>query len=151
MACSAPSVVVNSFMLILHLEPASSVQLSMGLLSTRTKASLTYLLCIQVVMDARLVMSVLDSTQGLGKTGETLLVGPASSSNSFSSDVMASTAALKRPQVEVRYVVPLNRTFEDRHPDHVHGTTNAPFNASTFPSIYNALAKADSRSVDLIP
>lgn len=98
-------------------------------------------------MDARLIISVLKSTQGLGNTGETLLIGPANSSNTFSSDVMASTAQLERPQVEVKYVVPLNRTFEDRHPEHVQGTTNAPFNASTFSSIYNALAKSSARCV----
>lgn len=96
-------------------------------------------------MDARLILSVLDSTQGLGETGETLLLGPADDSNVFSSAVMNSTAEREKPEVKVRYVVPLNDTFQKRHPGHVLGSANLPFNASDYPAIYNALAKAGSR------
>lgn len=101
----------------------------------------------QVVMDARLIMGVLDSNQGLGTSGTTLLLGPADRNNVFSSAIMNSTANRQKPEFEVQYVVPVNDTFEARHPDHVRGSSNSAFNASNFPAIYSALAKANLRYV----
>lgn len=98
-------------------------------------------------MDARLIMGVLESNQGLGASGSTLLLGPADRTNVFSSAIMNSTAKKQKPPFEVQYVVPVNQTFEDRHPDHVEGTVNKPFNASDFPVIYSALARANLRCV----
>lgn len=99
-------------------------------------------------MDAKLIMSVLNSTQGLGDTGSTMLIGPAGSSNVFSSDIMNATAGKQKPQVEVRFIVPVNDSVAERHPDHIQGTANPSFSASEFPAVYNALARAGSRSSD---
>lgn len=96
-------------------------------------------------MDARLIMGVLESNQGLGESGTTLLLGPANRSNVFSSTIMNSTASRQRPQFEVQYIVPVNETFKDRHPDQVSGSEISPFNASDFPAIYSALSRAGSR------
>lgn len=99
-------------------------------------------------MDARLIMSVLNSTQGLGDTGSTLLIGPADGSNIFPSAVMNATSGKQKPPLEVRYVVPVNNSVAKRHLDHAQATAISSFNASDFPAVYNALARASSRSSD---
>lgn len=94
---------------------------------------------LTVVMDGRLISQVLDSDTGLGNSGATLLVGPSGRSNVFAPDLSVDDDR-SRSEIEVRYVLPLNHTLEERHPDHVRGTANAPFNAADFPAVYNALA-----------
>lgn len=93
-------------------------------------------------------MSVLDSTQGLGDTGATLLIGPAQSSNVFTSAVRDTTSFRRKPQVEVRYVVPVNESVAGRHGDHAEPNSNPTFDAGNFPAIYNALSQLSSRSPD---
>lgn len=52
---------------------------------------------LTVLMDASLIMEVLQSPDGLEKTGETLLVGPVRRSNKFSQGVMAGNRTSTSP------------------------------------------------------
>ncbi|CAK3747877.1 hypothetical protein D0861_01207 [Lecanosticta acicola] len=103
---------------------------------------------ITAVMDSRLIRAVMDSTDGLGDSGETILLGPAASSNKFPSNITSAAAHNETPQYEVRFVLPLRtgETSRERHPDHVVGASNGPFDASDYPTIYKALAEADGNA-----
>ena len=89
---------------------------------------------LSVVMDARLIRQVLTSTEGLGNTGETLLIGPTETSNIFRNGITYATNGDNLPNdFQVEYVFPLNRTWVGRHPDHIMGTKNPPFKATEYP------------------
>lgn len=103
---------------------------------------------LTVIMDARLISSVMDMRQGLGSTGGTLLLGPANSTNIFPHQVITQARNREEPEFEVHYILPLNDTYRSRHPNHVQGTANAPFNATEFPTIYRALAHANANMSD---
>ncbi len=101
---------------------------------------------LSVVMDARLIQQVLDSTEGLGSTGETLLVGPVASENMFRDGITYKTNNDDPPNdFLVEYVFPLNKTYVDRHPDHIVGTSNAPFEANKYPALYSAITRASGQ------
>jgi osomolarity two-component system sensor histidine kinase SLN1 len=99
---------------------------------------------LTVVLNSRLISQVTDSLQGLGNSGETLLLGPASRDNIFNTTVMDSTANDKRVDFEVRYVVPVNATHSDRDLNLARTGPRPPFNASDFPTIYRALSRASN-------
>ncbi|KAK5111598.1 hypothetical protein LTR85_011827 [Meristemomyces frigidus] len=97
---------------------------------------------LTAVMDATLIQQVLSSTEGLDKTGETLLVGPTTATNLFPADVLYTRNNGSAPNnFDVKYVFPLPATDAKRHPGHTVGTANAPFNAKSFPAIVSALAR----------
>lgn len=96
---------------------------------------------LTVVMDARLITQVLSAQEGLDETGETLLVGPANATNKFSQDIWYATNNGNPPNnFDVEYVLPLNKSYSDRHPEHVLGTANLPFNTTQYPAIKQAVA-----------
>jgi osomolarity two-component system, sensor histidine kinase SLN1 len=98
---------------------------------------------LTVVMDAMLISEVIASNQGLEQTGETLLVGPVNNTNRFPANVMYNTdGGNPAPDFAVEYLIPLNKSYAQRHPNHTLGTSNPPFNASQYPAVYNAFAKA---------
>lgn len=106
---------------------------------------------LAVIMDARLILDVLDSPEGLGETGQTLLIGPATETNMFpdgvtyrSQDVVNRSSATS--DFDVRYVVPLNATDSKRHPQHVLGSDNPPFNAKEYPAIVSAVTQKHAQS-----
>ena len=93
-----------------------------------------------VVMDARLIGQVLNSREGLDNTGQTLLIGPPNSTNHFKSGILYNDNGGKPPSdVEVQFVTPLASNDSDRHPDHVLGSANKPFQASQYAAIQQAI------------
>ncbi|KAK3115927.1 Histidine kinase osmosensor [Teratosphaeriaceae sp. CCFEE 6253] len=104
---------------------------------------------LTVVMDASLIMDVVASTQGLDQTGQTLLLGPSTPSNTFpsSSGVLYNTRGdgPAPEDFEVRYVLPVNSSDKMRHPDHVPGTANLPFEASRYPAVVRGLAQDNNQ------
>jgi len=96
---------------------------------------------LTVVMSGLLLQDVLASSNGLGSTGETLLVGPATSTNLFAPGIMYTDNHGNAPDdFEVDYVLPLNTSDASRHPRHTFGTANPPFSVSKFPALYEAFA-----------
>ncbi|KAF2216092.1 hypothetical protein CERZMDRAFT_35158 [Cercospora zeae-maydis SCOH1-5] len=93
---------------------------------------------VTLVMDARLVSQVIDSPEGLGKTGASLLIGPADSTNLFPANVHLESDL--PPGLNVRYVMPLNQSHSGRHPSQTSSGTNVAFSTSDFPTLYRALA-----------
>ncbi|KAK5109911.1 hypothetical protein LTR62_006400 [Meristemomyces frigidus] len=91
---------------------------------------------LTVVMDASLIQNVLTSSEGLGDTGETLLLGPTTNSNIFNNGVLYDESA--SADLVVRYVYPLNVSDRTRHPDHIYGTANSAFSASQYPAVAQA-------------
>ncbi|KAI5367295.1 Putative signal transduction response regulator, receiver domain, histidine kinase/HSP90-like ATPase [Septoria linicola] len=97
---------------------------------------------VTLLMNARLISQVIASQEGLLKTGKTLLIGPADPSNRFSANLALDAA--NKPELEVRYVFPLNESYAKRHPDHTQNGTNPSFDASRFPAVYKALDVANA-------
>ncbi|TKA61800.1 hypothetical protein B0A55_11769, partial [Friedmanniomyces simplex] len=102
---------------------------------------------LTVVMDAGLIQDVISSTQGLDQTGQTLLVGPTSLSNTFPSDVLYNTRTngTAPSNFQVQYALPINSSDISRHPDRVLGTTNAPFDAAQYPAVVSALTQNNNQ------
>lgn len=98
-----------------------------------------------VLGNARLIQLVQQDQRGLGTTGETLLLGPTNSTNNFPGGTLGNSKGAAA--AEVRYLLPLNITSIDRHPRHVLGTDNPPFQASKYPAVERALIE-DSRGVN---
>lgn len=102
---------------------------------------------LTVVMDARLIQQVVGSTEGLGQTGETLLVGPTSATNLFPSDVLYTTNKGTPPSdFPVQYVMPLAAGDASRHPGQVSGASRKPFNASQYPAVQQALTQNNGQT-----
>ncbi|KAK4542795.1 hypothetical protein LTR36_006171 [Oleoguttula mirabilis] len=97
---------------------------------------------LTTVMDATLIQQVISATEGLDKTGETLLVGPTSTTNVFPADVLYTRSNGSAPKnFNVKYVFPLAAADAKRHPNHIVGTANPPFSASKFPAIASVFTK----------
>ena len=98
---------------------------------------------LTVIMDARLIQQVADWTEGLGNTGETLMVGPANSTNLFHNGVTYSTNHGKPPDdIMVQYITPLNASASSRHSDRAINSSNAPFRASRYPAVLEVITKS---------
>ncbi|SMR41854.1 unnamed protein product [Zymoseptoria tritici ST99CH_1E4] len=95
---------------------------------------------LTVVLDARLIYQVTNSLQGLGKTGETLLLGPAARNNHFNETIMTSVGDKTRMDFDVQYIVPVNATRSSNKQSPARSMATPAFNASQFPVIYDALA-----------
>ena len=96
---------------------------------------------LSVVIDARLVLQVLDSPIGLDETGIAFLIGPDNSTNHFPPGVLySSSPTATSASTNLRFVLPVNSSDANRHPDHAFGSQNPSFSASTFPAIESALS-----------
>lgn len=114
--------------------------LSMTIPMINTTSSYDVLGFLTAVMNATLIQQVLTSGEGLGASGETLVVGPASATNLFPNGILYDSNHGNPPEdFEVRYVTPLNKTYASRHPSHVLGTSNLPFAASRYPAVETAV------------
>lgn len=95
---------------------------------------------LSAVMDARLIQQVLDSTEGLENTGETLLVGPATDTNLFHKGITYNTNHGHPPSdFLVQYVVPLNKSDASRHPNKTVGAANSPWEINEYPAVEQAI------------
>jgi len=91
-----------------------------------------------VVFDARLITDVLRAQEGLDRTGNTLLIGPANLTNKFAPGIVRSAERDSPADVPVRFVYPVNDT-NHRHPNHAYGTANPVFNYDEFPALVRGL------------
>ncbi|KAK3710725.1 Histidine kinase osmosensor [Vermiconidia calcicola] len=118
----------------------SLVSITMPVLSNTS--TLDVLGWLTVLMDARLIRQVVESSEGLDRTGETLLVGPDSASNLFRGGILYDANGGDPPQeFMVRYVTELNSSWSSRHPNRTIASANAPFSATQYPAIMAALTQ----------
>lgn len=103
---------------------------------------------ITVVINARLILEVEESTAGLGQTGEVLIVGPTTPDNRLRSDLMLKQGRVisnmtSAKAASVRFVFPplRNSSRSTRHPSRVYGTPNAPFAMEEYPAVLAAYTK----------
>ena len=103
---------------------------------------------ITVVLDIQLINGILISSEGLGETGESLLVGPVSDTNKYPFDVRQTTRQAAKQQ-SVHFILPPvnNQTVSYRHSQQY--TSNEPnatyldnsFSMSKFPAVVDAWTK----------
>ena len=102
---------------------------------------------LSVIMDASLIYQVVGSTEGLDRTGQTLLIGPTDNTNKFPDELKYDRTNGTAPtSFEVKYLLPLNASADSRHPNHTMGTANLPFNASRYPAIVQAVTKKNDEA-----
>ena len=105
---------------------------------------------LTVVMNARLISQVMQSTEGLGDTGQTLIVGPADGANLFTPGALSASSATAE---NVQYVLPPMANITNRRKKERDEDLHKPFNASEYPAIQHALrigTGADDMSGSLI-
>ena len=125
-----PFLINSTFSLISVTEPVISLNSTNEILGWLT-----------VVVDGRLILQVIDSTIGLDRTGIAYLIGPDNSTNHFPPGVLYdSSPTPSSASTLVRFVLPVNSSDSGRHPNHIYGSSNPPFSASTFPAIESALS-----------
>lgn len=102
---------------------------------------------LTVVIDAKLIFQVEQSTAGLGTTGEILIIGPDTPDNKLPPRLQRSRPAdvnnTLAKHLNVRFVLPplRNLSRSARHPDHTYGTPNAPFEMQKYSAVINAFAR----------
>jgi len=97
---------------------------------------------LTVVMDAQIVTNVQNVPEGLGLTGEMLIVRPTNVTNRFPADVTLDDGPVNLTKAEdepVKFILPLIANDTSRHRDRVYGTSNPPFNISQYPIIIKAV------------
>ncbi|KAF2770246.1 hypothetical protein EJ03DRAFT_270878 [Teratosphaeria nubilosa] len=103
---------------------------------------------LTAVMDARLIQEAISMTQGLGDTGQTLVVGPTSVTNLFGPGVLyTDNHGTAQNDVNVSYIMALSVNDTKRHPDKVTGTANLPFRISSYPAVQKAFEQ-DNHNAD---
>lgn len=99
---------------------------------------------VTVVIDASQIYQITTSREGLGKTGETLLIGPATPDNLFHPSVYRASAE-EVGQREVRFVLPpiYNASLGTWHRLRGRNASDAgiPFLASAYPAVVDAWTK----------
>lgn len=96
---------------------------------------------LTVLVDARLITEVIAMPQGLGSTGDMLLVRPVNATNQYPPSIRYDDGP--NPTIfddtQVQFVLPLAANESSRHPGRILGTDNPPFNMSQFPAIVSAV------------
>ena len=99
---------------------------------------------LTVVTNANLVFEIGNSLDGLGKTGEILIVGPATSSNRIPATILNLTGSgvnrtLAQSQ-NVHFVLPPLRDSSQttRHAPRLYGQSNTPFPMQDYPAVLDA-------------
>jgi osomolarity two-component system sensor histidine kinase SLN1 len=101
------------------------------------------------VLDASLITTVINADEGLDDSGLTLLLGPASATNTFPEEHNYGTEEQNAPEnVQVRYVVPpTQREDVQRHGQ--HGTdldSSSSFDWTRFPAVHEGFSKSMATS-----
>ncbi len=99
---------------------------------------------LTVVFNAQSILSVGSSVDGLGNTGQILIIAPDTpdqrvpASVQSGSDEQAERNAAK--QQNVTFVIPpaLNSSQSTRHPAHAYGRPNTPFEMQQYPAVLEA-------------
>ena len=131
-------------------ETFALVSLTLPIVNTSAPADTLGFLTI--VASAAAIMDIGTSTEGLGNTGEILIVKPNTANQKLPSNLrrrgstpLDRTAAGRQ---EVVFVVPpvYNTSRNSRHMDRVYGTPNAPFTMDQYPAVLDAYASGGSGS-----
>ncbi|EHY56271.1 Two-component system protein B [Exophiala dermatitidis] len=104
---------------------------------------------LTIVVNMEMIYTVQDSPEGLGKTGETLLVGPATPDNVFQTEIRGTTAS-ESGSKQVRFLLPphSNSTLQGRHQARSSiATSTIPFAMSSYPAVLAAWTK-DNRAIN---
>ena len=101
---------------------------------------------VTVVLDVQLINSIVMSPEGLGETGETLLLGPSSDTNKYEPSFnIHHTTRQAAQQQSVHFVLPPfnNQSLSDRHSQEYDGTTylDKNFPMSAYPAVVDAWTK----------
>jgi osomolarity two-component system sensor histidine kinase SLN1 len=91
---------------------------------------------LTVVMNARLISQVMQSTEGLGETGQTVIVGPADGANLFTPGALSASSATSGT---VKYILPPATNITERRKKERDEDFHKPFNTSEYPAIEHAL------------
>ena len=83
---------------------------------------------LTIVQDARLIETVIQDDTGLGRTGQTLVLGPVDPTNLFPPG--------SSEQSNVRFMLPIGHAAANRHASAI---VNEPFPASAFPAVKAAI------------
>ena len=95
---------------------------------------------VTVVVDASTIFEILQSREGLGDTGESLLVGPTQFNNRFERDPRNASATTVKNR-DVRFVLPPEDTLERRQTRQSVANTSQPFSMGSFPAVVSAWTK----------
>lgn len=101
---------------------------------------------LTVVVNASMILSIQNSLEGLGNSGETLIVGPATANNLYPDNIRNATKA-EAGDEQVKFVLPphSNSTQQGRHQTRsVLENSTLPFLASSYPAIVSAWTKANN-------
>ncbi len=104
---------------------------------------------ITMVLDARLILDVGQSTAGLGESGGILLVGPTTIDNKFPKAMKTNVARLGKSAArnqKVRFILPPVRNSPRSHraPPRPEGNLNAPFEMQRYPSVLDAFSEVNA-------
>jgi len=96
---------------------------------------------LTVVIDVSMLYSIANSPEGLGSTGEVLLIGPAEPDNKFSQEIRGSSVESASNR-EVHFILPpqSNSTLGNRHGGQYMNKTfnDTPFRMSSYPAVVDA-------------
>lgn len=95
---------------------------------------------LTVVVNASMILSVQNSLEGLGKSGETLIIGPATTSNLYPINIRNTTKAEAEDQI-VRFVLPPHGNSTRHKTRSSLEASSIPFNASAYPAVVAAWTK----------
>ena len=99
---------------------------------------------LTVVIDAKLIFQVEQSTAGLGSTGEILIIGPDTPDNKLPPELSRSQIATVNStlakHLNVRFILPplRNLSRSSRHPAHEYGHPNTPFEMQKYSAVIHA-------------
>ncbi|KAG9848789.1 putative histidine kinase HHK5p, partial [Aureobasidium melanogenum] len=99
---------------------------------------------LTIVCDARLIGSVIESAEGLGSTGMTLIVGPANTTNHFPEGLLYNSpqnGTVDPADIQGRYIWPLPDAFSHRHPNSSGVVNPPPFPITSYPAVVSALTQ----------
>ncbi|KAK5076358.1 Histidine kinase osmosensor [Lithohypha guttulata] len=119
-------------------------------ITNNTARSVDILGWLTVVVNASMLFDVRDSTEGLGRTGEVLVIGPTTNDNKFPFDVRADNTSSLLEQASVKYVFPPgnNDTIRERHSQRsTFEDSSTPFPATSFPAFVGAW-QSDTNNVN---
>ena len=95
---------------------------------------------LTVLVDASMIFDIQNSPEGLGKTGETLLIGPTRTNNRFESNPRNASAKAVEDR-EVRFVLPPNDEQNGHRARELTSSSMLPFSMGSFPAVVSAWTK----------
>lgn len=97
---------------------------------------------LTIVVDASMIFDIQESPEGLGRTGEVLIVGPTNANNQFPVDPKETAAASLRDH-QVKFILP-PKNDQNRHRQRsTIATAAAPFPMSQYPAIVSAWSRSN--------